>query len=341
MLLYNLEANPSYQKALILAVAILVVLSLYWGALSRTEDNISSLGIWVVDFDSQVAPYSNTRLLVGSAVTEAIDNILKSPHPHLGYDIRNPADFEYDIMRVREGVYDFKAWAAVIINANATTLLNEAIEQGNSSYDPYGAVQIISVSARDVTTVSTYITPGLISLEKQVTSSFGRTWAHAVLQNSSVSRQNLTQVPQAISPAIGFTYIDLRPFGPPVATPAVSVGLIYLIIIAFFSFAFFLPIHMKYLSPVGHPPLHFKQLILWRWIATTSAYFILSLSYSLVSLAFQVPFNGRAASHVEPDSTNAYSHATFFVYWMINFIGMNAVGLACENVVSLPSTQIQ
>jgi len=125
--------------------------------------------------------------------------------------------------------------------------------------------------------VLTYITPGISSLEKQISSSFGRTWARGVMQNSSISRQILAKVPQALSPAIGFTYIDLRPFGPPVATPAVSVGLIYLIIIAFFSFAFFLPIHMKYLSPVGHPPLHFKQLILWRWVATTSAYFVLSL----------------------------------------------------------------
>lgn len=332
-----MSAIPSaniFIKALILAVAILGILSLYWGALFHTEENIGSLGVWVVDFDAQMAPYLDIAPTVGPAITTVVETILGSTHPHLGFRLHGPSDFEYDSMKVREAVYDFKAWGAIIISANATALLQQAIENGNSSYDPFGAVQVITVSARDVTTVSTYITPGIISLEKKIASSFGKSWTRAVMQNTSVSRQNLALAPQALSPAIGFTYIDLRPFGPPVATPAVSVGLIYLIIIAFFSFAFFLPIHMKYLSPVGHPPLHFKQLILWRWVATTSAYFVLSLSYSLVSLAFQVPFNGRAASHVEPASTNSYSHVTFFIYWMINFIGMNAVGLACENVVS-------
>jgi hypothetical protein len=127
--------------------------------------------------------------------------------------------------------------------------------------------------------------------------------------------------------------IDLRPFGPDVIIPAMSVGLIYLIVIAFFSFAFFLPIHMKYLSPLGHPPLHFYQLVIWRWFATVAAYFLLSLCYSLVSLAFQIPFSNPPASHVETAiNPTAYGHATFFVYWMINFIGMSALGLACENV---------
>ena len=45
------------------------------------------------------------------------------------------------------------------------------------------------------------------------------------------------------------TIYDLRPFGPPIATPAVSIGLIYLIVISFFSFTFFLPIHMSKFPP--------------------------------------------------------------------------------------------
>lgn len=37
--------------------------------------------------------------------------------------------------------------------------------------------------------------------------------------------------------------IDLRPFEPSTAIPAVTIGLIYLIMVAFFSFSFLLPIH--------------------------------------------------------------------------------------------------
>jgi hypothetical protein len=47
---------------------------------------------------------------------------------------------------------------------------------------------------------------------------------------------------------------------------------------------------MQYLSPKGHPPLKFPQLILWRWLATIAAYLFLSLAYSFVSMAFQINF---------------------------------------------------
>lgn len=85
---------------------------------------------------------------------------------------------------------------------------------------------------------------------------------------------------------------NLRPFYPYTVIPATSVGLIYLIIVSFFSFSFYLPIHLKYLKPEGHPPLKFYQLIIWRWTATVVAYLFLSLSYSLLSLAFQINFEG-------------------------------------------------
>lgn len=108
---------------------------------------------------------------------------------------------------------------------------------------------------------------------------------------------------------------------------------------SFFSFAFYLPIHVKYLKPEGHPPLKFYQLIIWRWCATIVAYFFLSLAYSLVSLAFQINFSGgnpvtsqtlpTAIAYGNPD---AYGKGTFPVYWMLNFVGMAALGLACENV---------
>jgi hypothetical protein len=119
-----------------------------------------------------------------------------------------------------------------------------------------------------------------------------------------------------------------------VATPAVTIGLIYLIIISFFTFAFFLPIHMKFMdTSSGHPPLKFWQLILWRWLATIVAYLFMSLAYSFISLVFQIPFNNPAAPATQvANNSDAYGKGTFVVYWMINYVGMIALGLACENV---------
>lgn len=125
---------------------------------------------------------------------------------------------------------------------------------------------------------------------------------------------NIRSSPQAISPAIGFSTFNLRPFSPAVITPTVTVGLIYLIIMAFFSFGFFMPIHMKFMSPV-HRTLKFYQLIIWRWCSTIMAYFFISLSYSLVSLSFQISFSKPATSEIMVGQpANAYHYGSFPVY---------------------------
>ena len=314
-------------------IFVLLVLSLFNGVFFHTPKNYSSLIVYVVDFDGQISPYQGGRPIVGPAIIQATETLTNSDAPHLNFIAKPPAMFNNDPIAVRKAVYNFKAHAAIIVNANATALLQQAVEQGNTTYDPKGAAQIIYVSARDQNTIPTYVVPQLTSFEMAVTSQFGASWTKSLLQNSTISRASLAAVPQALSPAIGFTTFDLRPFGPATVTPALSIGFILLIIIAFFSFTFFLPIHMKFLAPRGHPPLHFHQLIMWRWLATTGAYFFLSLAYSFAALSFHVPLSHRPASPTEPAiNPNAYGKGTFVVYWMINFLGMSAVGLASENV---------
>lgn len=326
-----------YYTDFILAVAIMAFLCLFWGALFRQNDNVKHLKILVVDFDGQVAPYTNVTPLVGPFVTQAVTKMLDGGGITPAYTFRTPRDFSDDPLKVRDSVYDFHAWAAVVINPNATAILDQAIRQGNSSYDPSGACQIIYNSARDQTTTSSFIVPSLMALQRRVISTFGSYWIPRLQEELQNLRIDTT--PQALSPGIDFTTYDLRPFGPPIATPAVSIGLIYLIIISFFSFTFFLPIHMKYLSPKGHPPLLFRHLIAWRYIATVTSYFFLSLTYSFVSLAFLMPMNNQSASHLWPaKNANAYGHATFMVYWMGNWIGMIAFGLASENMAMLLGT---
>lgn len=163
--------------------------------------------------------------------------------PHLGYVTVPPSSFNHDPIQVREAIFGEQAWAAIVINANATALLRQAVEQGNATYDPLGACQMIYVQARDQTTYYDYIFPQLSTLQTEITSMFGEMWAKEVLTNTSISRTALQRAPQALSPAIGFSMFNLRPFGPPVSLPAVTVGLIYLIIIAFFSFTFYMYVY--------------------------------------------------------------------------------------------------
>ena len=324
--------------ALILCTFILTVLGMYWAVLFHVEQNLSSLDVFVVDFDGLQAPYTDIKPLVGPTITQATTKMISSGSSgsHLGYVNVNPAVFNHDPMEVRRAVYDFKAWAAIIINSNATALLQQAVQQGNVSYDPLGACQQIWVEARDQDTYYDYILPALSALRTDVTSQFGQMWTRMVLENTTIPVANLQAAPQALSPAIGFSEFSLRPFGPPVVTPAVSIGLIYLIILAFFSFTFFLPIYSKLITPNGHPPIKFWKFIMVRWTGTVTAYFFMSLAYSFLSLAFQIPFANPTAPHsAVGNNPDAYGKATFVVYWMINFVGMIALGLACENVAMI------
>lgn len=236
--------TPYRIVVLVLVVAILAILSLYWAVLFRVEDNLAALVVHVVDFDGQIAPYNDVNPVVGPAVTKLVDQMRQRPMADLGYTILPASDFNNDPIAIREAVYDWKSWAAVVVNANATALLQRAVETGNSSYDPTGAVQIIIQTARDQTTVQSYILPALTSLVDEFGAVFGPMWGQMVMANTSLTRENLQKAATAVNPGVAPTMLDLRPFSPATATPAVSIGLIYLIIMAFFSFSFFLPIHM-------------------------------------------------------------------------------------------------
>lgn len=256
-------------------------------------------------------------------------------------------------MNVRIAVHDEKFWAAIVINSNATALLRQAVVTGNSSYDPLGVAQIIYNQARDIEAYNQYVTPPLLALASECTAAFGSNWTSLVLGDQDLDVTIYSNAPQALSPAIGFSIFNLRPFDPPTSIPTVSIGLIYLIIIAFFSFGFFIPTHLKFILPnpsSPHPPLKFYQLVIWRYTATMFAYLCLALFYSFVSLAFQIPFSHSPTTSISGSPSLHWSktevvsnadylgHATFIVYWLLNFFGMAALGLACENMAMLLGT---
>ena len=325
------------RTTLILSVFILAVLSLYWAVLFPVKENLEALKVAIVSFDGRFPPYVGTTPLIGRAVEQAAMKEAQKPSGVLGYMIRQPSDFDNNPIAVRQAVYDEHFYAAIIVNNNATALLEQAVALGNHSYDPLGVLQIIYNEARDQTTYDSYILPQLNELQTNIQAQFGEQWIQRVLSNTSLNARTYQRAPQALNPAIGASIFNLRPFGPAVVTPAVSVGLIYLIIISFFSFSFFLPIHMKYLIPKGHAPMHFYQMVIWRYLATIVAYMFLSLAYSLVSLAFQIPFSNNFPHSDTNVASNpdAFGKGTFVVYWMLNWVGMTALGLASENVTMI------
>ena len=320
-----------------------------WGSLSHAEQNISSLVVYVVDMDGQTAPYNTSGVtpLVGPIITQLAREMVASGTPTLGFGPLDAADFNYDPIAVRQAVFDFKAWAAIIINPNATAMLYSAVQNGNTSYDPTGACQLVYESSRDDTNWYDFMFPILSAFQTEATTMVGSQWTRMVMENATTDAallRNVATVPQALSPAIGFSMYDLRPFYPYTVIPTVTVGLIYLIIISFFSFSFYLPVYSKLIKPQGHPPLKFWEMVFVRYIGIQGAYFFLSFAYSLLSLAFGVNFSGGnpVTSETQVTSTvdgnmnpDAFGRGTFPIYWALNWVGMMALGIACENVAMI------
>lgn len=215
-----------------------LILCLYWGIVFRIEENLPSLVCYVVDFDGQVAPYDNVVPLIGPTVANLANETLLSPIPSIGYQLRTASEFNFDPMLVRQAVYDFKAWSAIIINPNATALLQEAVSIGNSSYDPTGAVQVITMSGRDSFMTYSYILPSLTTFITELATQFGKAWSDIIMANDSLTKDTLRQAASAVNPAVSPLMIDLRPFGPPAAIPAVTFGLSFLI--AHLGFTYYL-----------------------------------------------------------------------------------------------------
>ena len=330
------------MKATILCTFILAILSIFWGAFLNVERKLSSLDVWIVDFDSQTTVYGDQAepAFIGPHIVRAAEQAQAIPGPHVTYKIMSPSRFSDDPLEVRRAIYHNTAWSAIVINPNATAHLRQALYDSDALYDPKSCCQSIYVEARDQVAVGTYLLPNLMAFEANTAASVGAAWTQHILSDRTLQVDLSTVPPQTLSPAVGFTAVNLRSFSPPMATPAVTVGLIYLIIMAFFSFTFFMPTHTHFVNEMEpnnrHRKIHFAQLVLWKYTSTVSAYFFMSLAYSLVSLAFQIPFSAPPASHTAPPTqgtaTTGYGHASFFIYWQINFIGMNALGLACENM---------
>lgn len=122
--------------------------------------------------------------------------------------------------------------------------------------------------------------------------------------------------------------------------------LIDLVITSSFTTAFYMPVHQLFSgASSGHPPLKKSQWVVYRWVSSITAYFLLSLAYSLVSLAFLIPFSLPSFSHTSPppegsghflgiplQSATRYGKSSFVVFWMLNWVGMTALGLTSENV---------
>lgn len=297
---------------LLMFTLVLATLSIYWGSNYRRNERVHNLNIWVLDWDEG---YNGTSPIVGPKLIESVNSFI-GPKTNLGYQIYNKSNFNYSIETLHHEVKNEKVWGIIVINSNATKSLISARDEVNTSFNSDYLIQFIYAQARQETIFATMIMPRIELLNNAFSKSFSNEFVSNLTQELSSSDfvKLGSNAPQLLTHPISITNVNVIPFTGDVTQVLVQVGLIFLIIVSFFQFNFFGQIQMVMMGKVP-----FIQYLGYRIAINLLSYFFLSLSYSLVSLAFQVDF------------THKYGKGGFVVFWMMNWIIMTALGGATEN----------
>ncbi|KIK68776.1 hypothetical protein GYMLUDRAFT_154334 [Collybiopsis luxurians FD-317 M1] len=305
-------ARSIYLKTLIggcfaLVIAMFAIFSIFWGALWRTPAH--KLHGWVVDFDQSNAGNAVVQALIESSVSSRVE-----------WASVPSSNFPGGPIEVANGVVEQKTWIAVVVNANASSNLQAAVASANASYDGTSAVTVYGNQARSENGYNAILLPSTQTALLAISQSFARNFATQVASSTSNLTNILANAPQVITEPISFTIDNLKPFDIPVATAMTYVGLIYTLILAFFIVN--IGLSARQMSGL-EMHLTTSSIIRLRLASSFIAYFFLSLFYSLLSLAFQVDFSRKFGS------------AGFVLFWMLNWVGMLAVGLALEAMLTL------
>ncbi|KAL0945267.1 hypothetical protein HGRIS_000778 [Hohenbuehelia grisea] len=324
-------ARGTYLKILIggsffVIVAIFAYFSIYWGALWRTPAR--NLPGWIVDFDGGQ---------VGEAVLQGINSIPPGLSK-ITWEVKNPSDFPNGAADFSNEVVEERSWVAIAVLSGATQRLNAAIASANASYDGSSAIAVYGVEARSENAYRAIIRPSVEGTLQIISKTFASQFAKQLASSSPANVTNiLINAPQIITQPISYTIFNLRPFDIPVASAVSFVGLIYLLIISFFVVVsnqnlLRHPQYSVYIQMIGNGAreaagleriLSTGSLIKLRLATVFIVYFFLSFFYSLLSLAFQVPFDRK------------FGPGGFVLFWMLNWSGMLSVGLALESLMTI------
>lgn len=292
----------------ITSIAIFAFLSIFWGSIYKLPEYANRLEGIVVDFDQDV---------MGQAVIAAFkQNTGQSTQ--LTWTIVDASKYNTP-EGVANAIVAQDYWAAVVVNRGASASLQQAVARQDPNYNGSLAVTAYGCGARDDNAYTSFIVPSIHDGMRNAQTTFAT--SHAQSQADAAALGALMRTaPQTITQPLGYVMNDLRPFDVPVAQAVVFVGLIYLLITSFILTL--LNFNARMTSGL-YSKLNFGSLIIARVATPFFMYFWLSWFYALISLAFKVPFS------------RYYGGGGFLIYWAMSFLGMAALGLAVEALITI------
>lgn len=284
----------------ILMTFIIGVWSIYWGSMYNRQHKYVNLKLLIAVETNSSAPISQALI-----DTTTDPRLAKSA----GWVIRsglNPDD-------IVDMVHDQHYWAAIYVtDDNASQLINQGFQTG-SNVNTTGLVRTYYETGRDMSTMQATLVPTLLRFG-DVFQYYLQTSAYPQFiepltsdQFSALRGTNLLNFPDIL-------YTDGAPVTNPVVLGPLQVGLIYIIIVTFFQFMWFIK-----LNTIIGKATDAKDYIIYRMLASQVTFLFLSLAFTCLNAAFQIPMN------------NSWSGG-FGVMWMISYLTMSAVGGANENI---------
>lgn len=324
-------AKAVVMASILMTVAVWACLSIFWGSTYLLEHYFPNAKVYVYDFDSA----ANANPLLGPYVVNFMESTLSQP-VHMGVIIRDTAG--KTLADVENEIVNEKAWAAIVINSNATTMFQEAVAGTggllDGEYAPKGAISLLSVGARWFQVVDEYIFPFLTQYMQTPTLEASHAAAANYLSTATPAQiSGLSQTQRAaLATPFASQETDLRPIYATQwsGSAPLEAGLIYYIIFAFHIALFLFFSRAPLIQGVKSKGrrLTFISTLTLRFLPLLPVYLILSLSYSLINLAFLLPMDGNGHARFGPQSG-------FMIFWMLNLMTLFALGLAMESMITL------
>ncbi|KII92913.1 hypothetical protein PLICRDRAFT_103321 [Plicaturopsis crispa FD-325 SS-3] len=308
------RARGIYLKAFgggifLVIIAIFTVMPIYWGALWKTPEELRGIHAHVVDFDGGA---------IGQAVVQAFASI--SGKNTFTWTVVPAGDYPGGPNDLSDAVLNEKIWIGISVNPGASTNLTNALSSSDASYNGSSAVTVYVEEARNENSYSVLLVPIIDGVLKEITKNFTTQFAKQISSRTDLGTI-LSRAPGIITTPMDYTIDNIRPFDVAVASAIDFVGLIYLLILS--VRIKLINTNTRIMASGLERRLTLRSLIMVRLIAPVSAYFFISLFYSLLSLAFQAPFSRELG------------RAGFFVYWMLSWLAMTALGMAVEAMVTI------
>lgn len=307
-----------------LVCGFIAILSLYWGSFYDRLAKLKNLNFAVINADRPVGALSS---VVGATIEGFFEQvpILKTFGNYDIWDYQRILQLaQQHNNTITEEVYrlvhHYKYWAAFYVNENSTLNWHQALLTTSPSFTTNETfLEIVYETGQNYNAITKYIVPVLQGINRvyfnfypksNLTYNIQSTLSPAQLDNAwQNSPSLLTQIPT-------WRFNDRIPVTNEVFQAPFQIGIIYLVIFAFFQFLFTFKVQTYLLVKVTG-----IRYTLMRIAIAQVAYMIISLGFVVLNTAFGLNYN------------LAFGNLGFLVIWMIALLTVSSLGSLIEILV--------